>query len=154
MYAADLREVGWRDDWRVCIDDWINGEIVIRDGICVFIREIGPTDQISVLMRSLEKLLDEMNKGEKYLWFSARRWYEYRYGSILEYGLLPKRLMANSESYAVRACVCRWINSGIDILNLWFEMNLGSESEVEYVSFYNTDWKNWGLKNKRFLLNK
>jgi len=26
----------------------------------VFIREIGPTDQISVLMRSLEKLLDEM----------------------------------------------------------------------------------------------
>ena len=45
----------------------------MRDGICVFIQEIGPTDQISVLMRSLEKLLDEMNKGEMYLRFAARR---------------------------------------------------------------------------------
>ena len=51
------------------------GEIERRDGICVFIREIEPTDQIFVLMRSLGKLLDEMNDDEKYLrlGFAARR---------------------------------------------------------------------------------
>ena len=44
-----------------------------RDGICVFIREIEPKVQISVLMRSLGKLLDEMNEDEKYLQFRRAR---------------------------------------------------------------------------------
>ena len=36
------------------------GEIVIRDMICGFVRDIDPTDQISVLKQSLNKLLGEM----------------------------------------------------------------------------------------------